>query len=86
MTSKMDKIRKAMEELNIKDNLVRISKDRFITVNTVDGEQTEILKELKEIDGVGKTVEQLVRDIKDTADRIRTLKRDYGRKIWRKNQ
>ena len=47
---------------------------------------TVILKELKEIDGVGKTVEQLVRDIKDTADRIRTLKRDYGRKIWKKNQ
>ena len=28
MTSKMDKIRKAMEELNIKDNLVRVFKDK----------------------------------------------------------
>lgn len=43
---------------------------------------TAILKELKEIDGVGKTIEQLVRDIKDTADRIRIIKRDYGRKKW----
>ena len=66
--------------------------DQFIYDVAIHGlrkdvtKQTEILKELKEIDGVGKTVEQLVRDIKDTADRIRTLKRDYGRKIWRKNQ
>ena len=43
-----------------------------------------ILKELKEIDGVGGTVEQLVRDIKFNSDRIRKIKRDHGRKTWKK--
>ena len=59
MTSKMDKIRKAMEELNIKDNLVRISKDRFITVNTVDGEQTEMI-----ITITSNTYEGIVKELK----------------------
>ncbi len=59
MTSKMDKIRKAMEELNIKDNLVRISKDRFITVNTVNGEQTEIIIKI-----TSNTYEGIVKELK----------------------
>ncbi len=44
----------------------------------------KILKKLKEIDGVGGTVEQLIREIKENSDRIRLLKRDHGRKTWEK--
>ncbi len=34
--------------------------------------------------GVGGTVEQLVREIKENSERIRLVKRDHGRKTWEK--
>lgn len=40
---KMDKIRKAMEELNVQDSLVRISKDKFIKSEKIDGEYFEVI-------------------------------------------
>ncbi len=55
----------------------------FVILGTLQG----LIEGIKtSFEGVGKTIKQLVLDNKNTADRIRTLKRDYGRRIWIRNK